>query len=60
VSLKPLLWVLATVATLAAHPAAGRDAGDRIRLAWVEGDVAGMPSILSPDGTSTMGFVEYR
>jgi hypothetical protein len=59
-SLKPLLWVLATVVTLAAHPAAGRDAGDPIRLAWVEGDVAGMTSILSPDGTSTVGFVDYH
>ena len=26
-SLKPLLWVFAAVAMLAAHPAAGRDAG---------------------------------
>jgi len=60
VSLKSLLPVLATVATLAAHPAAGRDAGDPIRLAWVEGDVAGMTSILSPDGTSTIGFVDYH
>lgn len=32
-SLKPFLSVLATVATLAAHPVAGRDAGDLIRLA---------------------------
>lgn len=58
--LNPLLWVLAAVATLAAHPAAGRDAGDAIRLAWVEGDVAGMSSILSPDGTSTIGFIDYH
>lgn len=59
-SLKPLVWILATVATLAAYPAAGRDPGEPIRLAWVEGDVAGMTSILSPDGESTIGFVEYR
>ena len=59
-SLKPLLWVLATVAALAAHPAAGREAGDPIRVAWIEGDVAGMTAILSPDGTSTIGFVDYR
>ena len=59
-SLRSLLSVLATVALLAAHPAAGRDAGDPIRLAWVEGDVAGMTSILSPDGTSTIGFVDYH
>jgi hypothetical protein len=55
-----LLWILAIVATLAAHPAAGRDAGDPIRLAWVEGDVAGISSILSADGTSTIGFIDYR
>ena len=59
-SLKPLLWLFATVAMLAARPAAGRDAGDPIRLAWVEGDVAGMTSIFSPNGKSTIGFVEYR
>lgn len=40
--------------------AAHRDPGDPIRLAWVEGDVAGMTSIFSPDGKSTIGFVEYR
>jgi hypothetical protein len=60
VSLKPLLWVLAIVATLAARPAAGRDSGDPIRLAFVEGDVAGLTSIFSPDGKSTIGVVEYR
>ncbi|MBP1687864.1 MAG: hypothetical protein H6Q33_4007, partial [Deltaproteobacteria bacterium] len=40
--------------------AARRDPGDPIRLAWVEGDVAGLTSIFSPDGKSTIGFVEYR
>jgi hypothetical protein len=60
VSLTPLLWVLAAVAALAARPAAGRDAGDPIRLAWVEGDVAGITSIFSPGGTSTIGFVDYH
>lgn len=58
---KPvLLGVLVAAAILAAHPAAGREAGDPIRLAWMEGDVAGMSSILAPDGTSTIGFVDYR
>jgi hypothetical protein len=52
--------LLATVATPAARPATGRDSGDPIRLAWVEGDVAGMSSILAPDGTSTIGFIEFR
>jgi hypothetical protein len=60
VSPKPLLCILAAVATLWAHPAAGRDAGDPIRLAWVEGDVAGTTSIFSPDGTSPIGFVDYH
>ena len=59
-SLKPLLSILATVAMLAARPAAGGDSGEPIRLAWVEGDVAGMTTIFSPDGKSTIGFVEYR
>jgi hypothetical protein len=45
---------------IAGSAAAHRDPGDPIRLAWVEGDVAGMTSIFSPDGTSTIGFVEYR
>jgi len=40
--------------------AARRDPGDPIRLTWVEGDVAGMTSILSADGTSTIGFVDYH
>ena len=58
--IRLLLCVLAIVATLAARPAAGRDAGDPIRLAWIEGDVAGMTPILSPDGASTIGFVDYH
>jgi len=60
VSLKPLLWVLATVATLAARPAAGREPGDPIRLAWVEGDVAGLSSIRSPDGKVVIGSINYH
>jgi len=55
-----LLGVLAALATLAARPAVGREAGDPIRLAWVEGDVAGMSPILSPDGATTIGFIDYR
>jgi hypothetical protein len=45
---------------IAGSAAAHRDPGDPIRLMWVEGDVAGMTSILSPDGTSTIGFVDYH
>jgi hypothetical protein len=56
-----LLCLLATVTMLpAARPASGRDTGDPIRLAWVEGDVAGMSPILSPDGSATIGFIDYR
>jgi hypothetical protein len=58
--LKLLLCVVAAVTALAARPALGREAGDPIRLAWAEGDVAGMTAILSPDGTTTVGFIDYR
>jgi hypothetical protein len=37
-----------------------REAGDPIQLKWVEGDVAGMTRILSPDGKKAIGFVEYH
>jgi hypothetical protein len=57
---KSLLLVLATVATLVAQPAAGQDAGDPIRLQWLEGDVAGLTTLFSRDGSSTIGTVEYR
>lgn len=55
-----LLGVLAAAATLSARPAAGREAGDPIRLAWVEGDVAGMTAIRSPDGRDTIGSIDYH
>lgn len=57
---KRLLWILAVLAAGAARPAAGGDAVEAIRLAWAEGDVAGMITIFSPDGKSTIGFVEFR
>src|SRR5262249_44956846 len=37
-----------------------RESGDPIQLQWMEGDVAGMSTIWSPDGTKAIGFVEYR
>jgi hypothetical protein len=40
--------------------AAGRESGDPIGLKWTEGDVAGMTPILSPDGSKTIGFIEYH
>jgi hypothetical protein len=37
-----------------------RDSGDPIQLKWIEGDVAGLTSIFSGDGKTTIGFVEYH
>ena len=58
--LKVLLCVLTAVMRLTASPALGRETGEPIRLAWVEGDVAGMTPILSPDGSAILGFIDYR
>src|SRR5437870_6499682 len=52
------LFLLAFAFT--ARTAGAAEPGEPIRLAYVEGDVAGMSSILSPDGKSTIGFLEYR
>jgi len=52
------LCVVAASAFLSV-PAWAREPGDVIRLAWLEGDLAGMSAILSPEG-ATIGFVEYR
>ena len=41
-------------------PAAAREPGDPIRLAYSEGDLAGLTRILSPDGAKTIGFIDYR
>ena len=58
--MKFLLSLLVVCAMLAARPAVCRDSGDPIRLAWIEGDVAGMTSIRSPDGASVIGFIDYH
>ena len=50
----------AVVVAILAAPAGATEPGEPIRLAYVEGDVAGMSSILSADGGSVIGFVEYR
>ena len=59
-----VIWLVAGVATAVAMfapgGAAAREAGDPITLKWTEGDVAGMQRILSPDGESTIGYVEYH
>lgn len=49
-----------TALMLLAQPAAAREVGAPIKLAWVEGDVAGFTSILSADGSRTIGYVDYR
>ena len=48
------------VATLAAAAAFARAPGDPIRMSFIEGDVAGMTTIYSPDGRERIGHVEYR
>jgi hypothetical protein len=54
------LFVL-TLALAALPPrAAARSSGDPVRLVWYEGDVAGMSTVWSPDGTEPVGFVEYH
>src|SRR5262245_33091971 len=37
-----------------------RESGDPIQLQWMEGDVAGMTAIWSPDATKVIGFIEYH
>ena len=55
-----LLCVLISISTFTAQPSAARESGDPIELAWSEGDVAGTTTIRSPDGRSTIGFVDYH
>jgi hypothetical protein len=55
--------ILGTVITALIAPARGvfaRESGDPIQLQWMEGDVAGMTTIWSPDGLKVIGFVEYH
>lgn len=59
-SIKPVVRIAAIGMMLAARPAVARDAGDPIHLMWVEGDVAGLSSIRSPDGKVTIGSVDYH
>jgi hypothetical protein len=55
-----LMIVIAASASAAAAAAAERDPGAAIKLGWSEGDVAGLTTILSPDGAKPIGFVEYH
>ena len=42
------------------HGVFARESGDPIQLKWMEGDVAGMTAIWSPDATKVIGSVEYH
>lgn len=59
-SATPILGIVAVGLVLAASPVAARDAGDPIHLMWIEGDVAGLSWIRSPDGKTTIGSVNYH
>lgn len=54
--------IVATCIALSFAPsvAVGLEAGEPIRLAWIEGDLAGMTPIMSPDGRQQVGFIEYH
>jgi len=52
--------MIMTVLSAPLHGAFARESGDPIQLKWMEGDVAGMTAIWSPDATKVIGFVEYH
>jgi len=59
--MRRLVLIFAGLAGLvAAAPALARSPGDPIRLAWSEGDLAGMTTIHAPEGGEPIGFVEYH
>jgi hypothetical protein len=53
------LAVASVALVVAASRAAARESDDPIRLAWTEGDVAGLTTILDADGRAPIGRVEY-
>ena len=58
---RPACTIFLVVAALASPAsAAAREAGDPIRLAWTEGDVAGMSTVWDADAREPIGFVEYH
>ena len=52
--------LLAVVLVVAVPGTRARESGEPIQLKWMEGDVAGMTPILSPDSGQTIGFIEYH
>jgi len=59
-SMQAIVGIVALGILLAARVASARDVEDPIRLAWVEGDVAGLSSIQSPDGKLVIGSINYH
>lgn len=57
--MRSFVLTFALAATLPPS-ATARSSGDPIHLVWSEGEVAGMSTIWSPDGTEPVGFVEYH
>src|SRR5262245_50220595 len=52
--------IVMTALSAPLHGVFAREPGDPIQLKWMEGDVAGMTAIWSPDATKVIGFVEYH
>src|SRR4029453_9717434 len=52
-------WLVTLLALSVASAALARDAKDPIRLAYVEGDLAGYTNVFAKDGTEPIGYVEY-
>jgi len=61
---KPAGWLFTAFAAAAIIAAAkgsqATEPGKPIELEYVEGDIAGLSSILSEDGKQVIGFIEYR
>ena len=57
--LSRMTWLAPVLALSLASGAAARDAKEPLRMAYVEGDLAGYTDILAKDGTEPIGYVEY-
>jgi len=55
-----LAILVLTACVVGTRAATAREPGEPIRLAWSEGDVAGMSTIWAPNGTEPIGFIEYH
>lgn len=59
-SMKAIIVAIAAAVALLATRSGARDAGDPIHMMWIEGDVAGLSTIRSPDGKTIIGSVDYH